>query len=123
MPSHDSASFFFCTDLTPCCSPTGDFLIDYHPRYKNLFIATGGSGHGFKFFPVIGDKIVEAIDGRLDAELAREWRWRTDAELAAAGVAKEFNGCMDGSRAGPIGLILEEEMAKGEKALSRASRL
>lgn len=25
-------------------TPTGDFIFDYHPEYKNLFIATGGSG-------------------------------------------------------------------------------
>jgi sarcosine oxidase/L-pipecolate oxidase len=25
-------------------TPTGDFIFDYHPEYKNLFIATGGTG-------------------------------------------------------------------------------
>lgn len=25
-------------------TPTGDFIMDYHPEHKNLFIATGGSG-------------------------------------------------------------------------------
>jgi sarcosine oxidase/L-pipecolate oxidase len=25
-------------------TPTGDFIFDYHPQHKNLFIATGGSG-------------------------------------------------------------------------------
>lgn len=25
-------------------TPTGDFILDYHPEHKNLFIATGGSG-------------------------------------------------------------------------------
>ena len=25
-------------------TPTGDFIMDYHPDHKNLFIATGGSG-------------------------------------------------------------------------------
>jgi sarcosine oxidase/L-pipecolate oxidase len=25
-------------------TPTGDFIFDYHPEHKNLFIATGGSG-------------------------------------------------------------------------------
>jgi sarcosine oxidase/L-pipecolate oxidase len=42
----------------------GDFLISYHPKYKGLFVATGGSGHGFKFLPVIGDSIVECIQRR-----------------------------------------------------------
>src|SRR6266516_3876240 len=26
-------------------TPTGDFLISYHPEHKGLFIATGDSGH------------------------------------------------------------------------------
>jgi len=25
-------------------TPSGDFIMDYHPDHKNLFIATGGSG-------------------------------------------------------------------------------
>lgn len=29
-------------------TPTGDFIMDYHPAWDGLFIATGGSGHGFK---------------------------------------------------------------------------
>ena len=39
-----------------CDTPDGDFLIDYHPDVQGLFVATGGSGHGFKFFPVIGEE-------------------------------------------------------------------
>jgi len=30
--------------------PTGDFIVSYHPEHEGLFLATGGSGHGFKFF-------------------------------------------------------------------------
>jgi sarcosine oxidase/L-pipecolate oxidase len=25
-------------------TPTGDFILDYHPEFSNLFLATGGSG-------------------------------------------------------------------------------
>jgi sarcosine oxidase/L-pipecolate oxidase len=92
--------------------PTGDFLITYHPRHKSLFLATGGSGHGFKFFPVIGDKIVDAIEGNLDPIYAQEWRWRTDEELQKIYGPEGFIGCEDGSRAGPKGMLLEEEMAR-----------
>lgn len=32
-----------------------NFLIDYVPGYQSsLFVASGGSGHGFKFLPVLG---------------------------------------------------------------------
>ena len=33
----------------------GDFLIDRHPGYDNVWIAGGGSGHGFKHGPAVGE--------------------------------------------------------------------
>ncbi|MEP6938250.1 MAG: FAD-dependent oxidoreductase [Rudaea sp.] len=33
----------------------GDFIIDRHPAFDNVFIAGGGSGHGFKHGPAVGD--------------------------------------------------------------------
>ena len=89
-------------------TPTGNFLIDYHPNYKGLFLATGGSGHGFKFLPVLGDKIVAAVEGTLEEEVAGLWRWPREKVLP-------FRGCEDGSRMGDGGMVLEEEWAKGER--------
>ncbi|KAK4697190.1 hypothetical protein P7C71_g843, partial [Lecanoromycetidae sp. Uapishka_2] len=82
-------------------TPTGDFLIDYHPRYNRLFFATGGSGHGFKFLPVLGDKILAALDGILEEELANLWRWREDR-------VENFRGTEDGSRGGGGRMNLKE---------------
>ncbi|KAL8926294.1 MAG: hypothetical protein Q9208_003016 [Pyrenodesmia sp. 3 TL-2023] len=45
-------------------TPTGDFLITYHPHFARLFLCTGGSGHGFKFLPVLGRKVVDVLRGR-----------------------------------------------------------
>ena len=90
-------------------TPSGDFLITYHPAYEGLFLATGGSGHGFKFLPVLGDKIVAAIERRLEEELARLWRWRKEEE-----VVLPFGGTEDGSRGGLKDMVLEEEWRKGE---------
>ncbi|HYN84660.1 MAG TPA: FAD-dependent oxidoreductase [Pyrinomonadaceae bacterium] len=33
----------------------GDFLIDRHPGFENVWLAGGGSGHGFKHGPAVGD--------------------------------------------------------------------
>ena len=33
----------------------GDFLIDRHPDYDNVWIVGGGSGHGFKHGPAVGE--------------------------------------------------------------------
>jgi monomeric sarcosine oxidase len=35
-------------------TPDDDFIIDRHPFLADVFIATGFSGHGFKFAPAIG---------------------------------------------------------------------
>ncbi len=35
-------------------TPDEDFIVDWHTEIENLLLATGFSGHGFKFGPVIG---------------------------------------------------------------------
>jgi len=35
-------------------SSNGDFLIDFHPRWDNVLLVGGGSGHGFKHGPEVG---------------------------------------------------------------------
>jgi monomeric sarcosine oxidase len=39
----------------------GDFLIDRHPDFDNVWIAGGGSGHGFKHGPALGEYLSERI--------------------------------------------------------------
>lgn len=76
----------------------GDFIISPHPKYQNLIVATGDSGHGMKyvfaknsnrdwltlwsltllsvrFIPVIGYKIAQVVEG-VDNEYTRAWAWR-----------------------------------------------
>jgi monomeric sarcosine oxidase len=40
---------------------SGDFLIDRHPEMKNVWFAGGGSGHGFKHGPAVGDYVAGQI--------------------------------------------------------------
>jgi glycine/D-amino acid oxidase-like deaminating enzyme len=40
---------------------TGDFLIDRHPELPNVWIAGGGSGHGFKHGPAVGQLVAQMI--------------------------------------------------------------
>ena len=45
-------------------SPDGHFLIDRHPDHTNVLVASGFSGHGFKFAPVIGEVLADwCVDG------------------------------------------------------------
>ncbi len=39
----------------------GDFLIDRHPEHENVWIAGGGSGHGFKHGPALGEYLSARI--------------------------------------------------------------
>jgi monomeric sarcosine oxidase len=39
----------------------GDFLIDRHPEHENVWIAGGGSGHGFKHGPAVGEYLSSRI--------------------------------------------------------------
>lgn len=98
-----------------CRRPDGDFIVSYHPTYDGLFFATGGSGHAYKFFPVIGDKVVDAMEGSLDPELRALWSWTdVNTSVAHADEGDLFDG--DGSRSGARNSILKEELAKTRKA-------
>jgi sarcosine oxidase len=39
----------------------GDFLLDHHPDWKNVWLAGGGSGHGFKHGPAVGEYVAAQI--------------------------------------------------------------
>jgi glycine/D-amino acid oxidase-like deaminating enzyme len=41
---------------------TGDFLIDWHPDHENVLIVGGGSGHGFKHGPAIGEYVTSLLE-------------------------------------------------------------
>ena len=38
-----------------------NFILDRHPEAKNLWIVGGGSGHGFKHGPVVGQMVIDAV--------------------------------------------------------------
>ncbi len=65
----------------------GDFIIDYHPNFDGLFVATGGSGHAFKFIPIIGKYVVAGIQRKLDTEHQKLWSWpESNADTATVDV-------------------------------------
>ncbi len=46
----------------------GDFLIDRHPGFENVWLVGGGSGHGFKHGPAVGEHVAELISGSAPVE-------------------------------------------------------
>jgi sarcosine oxidase len=49
-------------------SPDQHFIVDLHPEWSNVVIATGFSGHGFKFAPVIGETLADLATTRSTAQ-------------------------------------------------------
>jgi glycine/D-amino acid oxidase-like deaminating enzyme len=44
-------------------TPDGHFVIDRHPELDNVWLVGGGSGHGFKHGPLIGQHVVRRLAG------------------------------------------------------------
>ncbi len=44
---------------------TGDFIIDRHPQWANVWVVGGGSGHGFKHGPAVGKHVADLLAGRV----------------------------------------------------------
>jgi glycine/D-amino acid oxidase-like deaminating enzyme len=69
-----------------CDTRDSHFWIDRHPAHPNLTVATGGSGHAFKFAPVIGPVIADIALG-IAHPLAHKFRWRTGLDATGRGDA------------------------------------
>ena len=103
---------------------SSDFLVCPFPGFgSSLYLATGGSGHGFKFLPVLGSYIVDVIDGTDAREKqgiwTKKWAWpgRGKAQPTPSGHTDAYvdnDGeiwCLDGSRGGEIGQKLSDALA------------
>jgi len=60
-----------------CDTFDGNFWLDHHPQRPGLFVAAGDSGHAFKFAPVLGWLIANAVEGNKEGTHERfAWRER-----------------------------------------------
>lgn len=55
-------------------TPDDDFIIDWHPELENVLLATGFSGHGFKFGPLVGQLAADMLLTRRAADTLRRFR-------------------------------------------------
>lgn len=62
-----------------CDAPNGRFLIDRVPGRERVVVAAGGSGHGFKFAPVIGELIAAVVTDE-DHPRRSSTAWRDPAQ-------------------------------------------
>ncbi|KAF7979042.1 hypothetical protein HWV62_44039 [Athelia sp. TMB] len=56
-----------------CEQADEDWVIGHYPSDPSLVMATGGSGHAYKFLPVIGSVVADAIEGKLDPTLVKKF--------------------------------------------------
>ncbi|MBI4461540.1 MAG: hypothetical protein HY653_01415, partial [Acidobacteria bacterium] len=42
----------------------GHLLLDRHPAWENVWLVGGGSGHGFKLGPKVGEVVAAQVVGR-----------------------------------------------------------
>jgi glycine/D-amino acid oxidase-like deaminating enzyme len=70
-----------------CDTHDGHFWIARDQEREGLVVAAGDSGHGFKFAPVLGEIIADAVEAK-DNPLLDKFRWRpevrpgTDSDVA-----------------------------------------
>lgn len=99
----------------------GDWLVDWHPGWKGLFVATGDSGHGYKFLPLLGEKVLDCMLGK-GGPLGDKWKWKDiDDDTVGKEVNGKFNGLitMDGSRGGDPGMVLDDELRKESGTMAK----
>lgn len=53
----------------------GHFWIDHHPEIKGLSVSAGGSGHGFKMAPILGEMTADMVEGKIH-RFSDRYRWR-----------------------------------------------
>jgi len=74
-----------------CDTHDGHFWIARDPEREGLVIAAGDCGHGFKFAPVLGEIIADAIEGKSNPIL-QKFRWRAEVHAGSGTDAARSKG-------------------------------
>ena len=82
-PSLAEAPIVYTRVCMYCDTHDGHFWIARDPEREGLVVAAGDSGHGFKFAPVLGEIIADAVEGK-DNPLLNKFRWRPEVQAGTA---------------------------------------
>jgi glycine/D-amino acid oxidase-like deaminating enzyme len=88
-PTLASAPIVYARVCLYCDTHDGNFWIAGDPERPGLFIAAGDSGHGFKFAPILGELMADAIEQKENALLAK-FRWRPEVQSGVTQEAARF---------------------------------
>jgi len=76
-PALAAAEIVYTRVCLYCDTWDGHFWIARDPQREGVVLATGDSGHGFKFAPLLGGWIADAVEGRPNPILPK-FRWRPE---------------------------------------------
>ena len=77
-----------------CDTHDGNFWIARDPDREGLVIAAGDCGHGFKFAPVLGEIIADAVEEKSNPILEK-FRWRPEISVGTGADVARFQGERD----------------------------
>jgi len=79
LPMHGSKLCLYCDTWD------GDFWIGRDPERQGLVVATGGSGHAFKFAPVLGGLAADALEG-VENDYSQRFAWRPLGQIKSEAI-------------------------------------
>ena len=85
-PALQDAPIVYTRRCLYCDTFDEDFWIDHHPQIAGLTVAAGGSGHGFKFAPILGALIADAVEQKPNKWLPK-FQWRQPSTDQPSGEA------------------------------------
>ncbi len=95
------------------------FMVDRVPGRPRVMVCSGGSGHGFKFLPILGREVVNIIEKPDAPGVYRDlWKWRGPGTKTAIAAN---NGLDEGER-GPRVLAKVKMATEADWGLDWTSR-
>ena len=91
LPELAEAPIVYTRACMYCETHDGNFWIAQDPEREGLVIAAGDCGHGFKFAPVLGEIIADAVEEKSNPVLEK-FRWRSDVRAGSGTDVARFHG-------------------------------
>jgi glycine/D-amino acid oxidase-like deaminating enzyme len=94
LPTLAEAPIVYTRVCMYCETHDGNFWIAQDPERRGFVIAAGDCGHGFKFAPVLGEIIADAVEERSNPVLEK-FRWRPELTVGASTDVARFRSKHD----------------------------
>ncbi|GJJ08116.1 hypothetical protein Clacol_002324 [Clathrus columnatus] len=100
-------------------TPDFNWVIDFHPEYPSVVFATGGSGHAFKFLPILGRLVADRIENTLEPSLMEKFSFN---RIVKPGYGSDQNRAVTGTTELDLSeLCVAEDLLSWKKVCSSPS--